>query len=357
MPSETTIQQDVQAYISELLMPGAEILNYAPLETNREGDMLKVSCAVSYGSDFGPIDATFFLTYIPGEKEWILSQCKVDIAEIELASSISEISENEEKPIEESERTVKLSCGAQISQNEVVADLRGYAIEDLTGLEQCTQLKELYIDGGQLNDIRLLASLEELEVVQLNNVPIVDITSLADLTHLQRLDIMDTKVSPENIQTFQKNCGHTVQIEAYQTSTYQAIEDACTWSEAKVKAEQVGGHLATIDSDEEFDQICSVANQTGCIYFWLGGTNDGNEWRWITGEDWTWAGKWYPGEPSGIDQDGELENRLCVWKIGEKWSLNDQRNDLSAYDYVTRGLGYMVEIEQLSGYPVQPGIT
>lgn len=67
--------------------------------------------------------------------------------------------------------------------------------------------------------------------------------------------------------------------------TYAIIKDPATWHVAKKKCEDLGGHLATVESEAE-----SVFLQSRCrnptITVWVGGTDEITEgdWRWVTGE-------------------------------------------------------------------------
>ena len=77
---------------------------------------------------------------------------------------------------------------------------------------------------------------------------------------------------------------------------YQFVRDqgnSC-WGYAKLKAEELGGHLATLTSPEE-SQFVGSQLASGAWYF-LGGYQDHNApdfsepaggWRWVTGEPWT----------------------------------------------------------------------
>ena len=77
----------------------------------------------------------------------------------------------------------------------------------------------------------------------------------------------------------------------YGTSTYTFIKNKhYTWHQAKLKAEELGGHLAVLTSQEENDVVFNklkLQNQN----VWLGATDEGSEgrWRWITGEKWDFA--------------------------------------------------------------------
>ena len=136
--------------------------------------------------------------------------------------------------------------------------------------------------------------------------------------------------------------------------TYQIVVEDVSWQEAYDRAQAAGGHLATITSQEEFNTICTQADQasvaTEVRYLWLGGRKGSAGWTgsdcWITGENWTFDA-WYPGEPSGQDEDGTPEDVLCMWNVQQSgWTFNDQRNDLlSVLPEVSGKVGYVIEFE------------
>ena len=65
----------------------------------------------------------------------------------------------------------------------------------------------------------------------------------------------------------------------------------------------------------------------------LGGIRDGDTWRWITGEPWSYI-NWYPGEPNNLNG---IEIYLATWVIPGTW------NDI----YPAYAAGYIVEWEPL----------
>ena len=128
--------------------------------------------------------------------------------------------------------------------------------------------------------------------------------------------------------------------------TYQVVVADVSWEEAKNAAQEAGGYLAVITSQEEFTTIASQAESSGVRYLWLGAQSSGGQFTWLTGEEFTYQ-NWYPGEPSGTDSDGTPENYLCMWKVNGVWSFNDQRNDiLSAGVSASGKIGYVIEYEQ-----------
>jgi hypothetical protein len=130
------------------------------------------------------------------------------------------------------------------------------------------------------------------------------------------------------------------------THSYTVMEADVTWEEAAAAAKTSGGYLAVITSQEEFDAVAALADQSGALYLWLGAESDGyGNFYWKNGESFSYT-NWYPGEPSGSDADGTPETCLCMWKVNGEWSWNDQRNDLiSGYGPAAGKIGYVIEYE------------
>lgn len=99
---------------------------------------------------------------------------------------------------------------------------------------------------------------------------------------------------------------------------YKAYEEKMTWDKAKAFCESVGGHLATITSQEENDFVYSL---TTVEYYHLGGTDEEKEgtWKWITGEDMSytnWCPAAYPGgpcEPNNGGGTGRAQNYMAIY--------------------------------------------
>ncbi len=92
---------------------------------------------------------------------------------------------------------------------------------------------------------------------------------------------------------------------------YKRVADAGNWNYAKVRAQSLGGHLATLTSANEASLVASI----GGALDWLGasapagqGCNAG-AWSWVTGESWGFS-RWAPGEPGNC---GETALAFEVW--------------------------------------------
>lgn len=135
---------------------------------------------------------------------------------------------------------------------------------------------------------------------------------------------------------------------------YEVIAADVSWTDANEAAKKAGGHLATITSTIEYEEVCQKATESGLKYLWMGAfltsskMNWGDPGTWITGEKWDFE-NWYPGEPSKEDTDGTKEYYLCLWNaryndndIG--WTFNDQRNDIvKDFTECVGKVGYIVE--------------
>ncbi|MBQ6420375.1 MAG: VWA domain-containing protein [Clostridia bacterium] len=139
------------------------------------------------------------------------------------------------------------------------------------------------------------------------------------------------------------------------TARYEIIAADISWTEASDLCISRGGHLATITSQAEMEQVSALAENSGLKYLWIGGytsiRNNAAYGHWITGEDFSYSA-WYPGEPSRNDRDGTPEAYLMLWRVEGVWSWNDQRNDVDTaartdtrLKYFIGKMGYVCEYE------------
>lgn len=136
------------------------------------------------------------------------------------------------------------------------------------------------------------------------------------------------------------------------SSRYLAFRESLTWEEAAERCEQLGGHLATVTSSTEEDEIIALLEGAGIKYCWLGGytsyDDHGNVFgHWVTGETFGYSA-WSSGEPSRVDLDGTDEWYIMLWNVASLngWYWNDQRNDpVGAVPYMASGMGFVCEFE------------
>jgi hypothetical protein len=113
--------------------------------------------------------------------------------------------------------------------------------------------------------------------------------------------------------------------------TYAVIREKLTWHTAKLRCEDMGGHLIVLDSDKETAFAIELARSNN-VAAWLGASNDENaaEWKWVTGKPantkgWTLndedrqhfakAVLWWPESNSINDHDlGARSPCICEWE-------------------------------------------
>lgn len=80
---------------------------------------------------------------------------------------------------------------------------------------------------------------------------------------------------------------------------YMYYDNNFSWDEAKIFCESIGGHLATISSEEEnlflYYYLSSLGYQNA--YFGLTDEGEESEWRWVTNEPFLYS-NWHSGEPN-----------------------------------------------------------
>lgn len=135
-------------------------------------------------------------------------------------------------------------------------------------------------------------------------------------------------------------------------SRYELVKSSMSWEDAARRCQEMGGHLATITSQSEMDQIVSMAEAADLRYIWLGGytsyDSGGNVFgHWVTGESFSYQ-PWSLGEPSRVDLDGIDEWYIMLWNIPSLggWTWNDQRNDpAAAVPSMADSMGFICEYE------------
>ena len=142
------------------------------------------------------------------------------------------------------------------------------------------------------------------------------------------------------------------EAQVFEGHRYQVFDESMTWTEAKAYCEELGGHLATVTSQEENDFIAGlIADGTKNLY-WLGGYKESGQedvWRWVTGEAWNYA-NWDVGEPNDL---GGGESYVEMIRIAdssartpEKW--NDIKNNSSNGFYAVKNKGLVCEWDTLT---------
>lgn len=124
---------------------------------------------------------------------------------------------------------------------------------------------------------------------------------------------------------------------------YELVIGKFTWEQAKADAESRGGHMATINSEEELEKCAEIARNYDVIFLWLDASvaqkSDWEDPVWNTGEPMDYT-KWYKGEPNF---GNENEYYLAMFSVNLEWYFNDAPADVIS-TYGGR-MGYVLEVE------------
>jgi flagellin-like hook-associated protein FlgL len=122
------------------------------------------------------------------------------------------------------------------------------------------------------------------------------------------------------------------------TFNFSFVAGTLTWEQAKVDAESKGGHLATITSETEWNQIVSEIGASATGRSWIGGyqvpgsAEPGSGWAWITGEPMSYT-NWGIGGPDNSYGENEKFIETFFQGISGKWNdLPD--NPVFTYGYI-----------------------
>ena len=112
---------------------------------------------------------------------------------------------------------------------------------------------------------------------------------------------------------------------SYNGHVYALSNTKTVWSQAKEICEKLGGHLATITTEEEQKAIEELVRAyRKKESYWLGAQKVGDDWKWITNEVFSYS-NWAPGQP---DWNPKLPPDPVVMQIFAQWlTWDDTWND------------------------------
>ncbi len=129
---------------------------------------------------------------------------------------------------------------------------------------------------------------------------------------------------------------------------YKAIDDADSYSQSRAESvcAEMGGHLVSIESQEEQDFVNGILGSKD--NYWIGLVRDGSSWRWTDGTEFSFT-QWDDNQPDNYE-NSEDAVRLAARDIdfGE-WSCNGgywlDTNELGDNDAPLSSFGYIIEWE------------
>lgn len=129
---------------------------------------------------------------------------------------------------------------------------------------------------------------------------------------------------------------------------YMLYSEDVSWQEAEDSCRELGGHLATIKDEADYDKLCQLLADCTAQYVWIGAYRapDGRI-KWVDGQNHDFYA-WAQGEPSMTDSyDGAEENYVMLVKQPDgTWLYNDSReNPMAQYSSFYSGkLAYICQV-------------
>lgn len=114
----------------------------------------------------------------------------------------------------------------------------------------------------------------------------------------------------------------------YNDHEYALTSPGLAWIDAEAEAVAWGGHLVTINNQDEQDWLANTFPYADYPGLWIG-INDVTEegvWEWLSGEPVTYT-NWAPGEPNNRGGFGEEEDAAVM-----NWNSYGQWNDVPVSD-------------------------
>lgn len=109
-------------------------------------------------------------------------------------------------------------------------------------------------------------------------------------------------------------------------SSYQLFIEDVSWTEARDRCVEKGGHLVVISDEAELQKVIDLAKSYGVNMLWIGCHRVDGTLVWET-DDQVSVYPWDAGEPSYMDSyDGVYEDYVMLWN-NNGWFYNDSRND------------------------------
>lgn len=114
--------------------------------------------------------------------------------------------------------------------------------------------------------------------------------------------------------TLPRQTGPTESTEKEPAGRYEVITSCKTWEQARKDCEARGGHLVTIESEEENETVVKLLRDSGYGNSWIGLRREFTTWKWVTFanmKDLSYR-NWAYAEPFGSDDYAEIQ-RDGMW--------------------------------------------
>lgn len=143
-----------------------------------------------------------------------------------------------------------------------------------------------------------------------------------------------TLENTETITTYKESKNIDNTIDDFTQHTYQIFNNCSTWEQAKEYCESLGGHLATISSQQENDYLYQLMLSSGLksVYFGLSDNENEGIFKWVNDEQIIYS-NWHQGEPNS--ENSHEDYGMFYYKFDDgTWNDGDFEYDGTANDTV-----------------------
>lgn len=107
---------------------------------------------------------------------------------------------------------------------------------------------------------------------------------------------------------------------------YKLYSEVVTWNAAKNRCQALGGHLVTVESEQENSFLHSLLRRSDIDWIWLGATDQviEGQWAWVDGKEMRYN-RWLGGQPNNDAGGGSPENYAAMDISGLWWDVPDDR--------------------------------
>lgn len=108
----------------------------------------------------------------------------------------------------------------------------------------------------------------------------------------------------------------------FKQHSYKFFPDVLDWRQAKIRCEELGGHLPIVETDEENSFLNSLAEKSITNHgewdaIWLGATDEQQEgeWKWVSGQPLAFT-KWFDQQPNNKQNE---EHYMILYLKASSW--------------------------------------
>lgn len=145
----------------------------------------------------------------------------------------------------------------------------------------------------------------------------------------------------------------------YNDHLYLLFDQSLSYSYAREKCEQMGGHLVTITDSDENDAVAEFIDGFNKARYWIGLDKiDNGSWSWVSGEEYNNLNLWATGEPTNSTGESCVQIMATSSYSGKnlgEWCDEYSTGGTSNNFWNIANVGFICEYEDLDLTPVTSG--